>query len=53
MNSADTFDTKMMMKKRVQGSVTGWMVADFYPDALRSYNEIVDDCNRLCCVTVH
>ncbi|WP_160330622.1 YiiG family protein, partial [Salmonella enterica] len=26
---------------------TGWMVADSYPASLRSYNEMVDDYNRL------
>ncbi|EAA8844979.1 DUF3829 domain-containing protein [Salmonella enterica subsp. enterica] len=34
-------------KKRVQDPTTGWMVADSYPAALRSYNEMVDDYNRL------
>lgn len=34
-------------KKRVQDPATGWMVADSYPASLRSYNEMVDDYNRL------
>ncbi|HCC0889840.1 TPA: YiiG family protein [Salmonella enterica] len=34
-------------KQRVQDPTTGWMVSDSYPAALRSYNEMVDDYNRL------
>ncbi|EAO9151676.1 DUF3829 domain-containing protein [Salmonella enterica] len=34
-------------KKRVQDPATGWMVEDSYPASLRSYNEMVDDYNRL------
>ncbi len=40
-------------KKRVQVPATGWMVADSYPASLRSYNEMVDDYNRLRLVTPH
>lgn len=43
----DNVQYSVFEKQRVQDSATGWIVADSYPAALRSYNDMVVNYNSL------